>query len=230
VLKKRIKLKEIVTGENPYFDTDPSDGDSKHDKDTAKKAIKLYDEGKKLYYNGKKEEAEALRQQALKIGSGLSWTAEKDLPPYSSLKENTDNSPLDFEIWDKLSKKEQDDLIKNNSHDPDPYYGKRWSSLPDDISANIARDEKFIKKKEKIINSGLGMTESISDKDIQIKYNEMMGKNPQTKFEDVAKALNLPMDKVEMVLMGMGGLAHGMSFKESKVRSLIAKLIKEELK
>lgn len=84
--EKRIKLKEIVTGENPYFDTDPSDGDSKHDKDTAKKATELYDEGKKLYNNGKKEEAEALRQQALKIGSGLGWN-DIDLPPYTDEEE-----------------------------------------------------------------------------------------------------------------------------------------------
>lgn len=43
--------------------------------------------------------------------------------------------------------------------------------------------------------------ESSNSEKIRTKYNEMFGKNPQTTFKDVAKALNLPEDEVEMVLM-----------------------------
>ena len=45
-----------------------------------------------------------------------------------------------------------------------------------------------------------GLNETISDDDIMKKYNEMFGKNPQTKFEDVAKALNIPEDQVASAL------------------------------
>lgn len=43
---------------------------------------------------------------------------------------------------------------------------------------------------------------NVSDADIQKKYNEMFGKNPQTKFADVAKALNIPEDQVYIALQG----------------------------
>jgi hypothetical protein len=49
---------------------------------------------------------------------------------------------------------------------------------------------------------------SSNNEKIRIKYNEMFGKNPQTTFKDVAKALNLPEDEVEMALQG------GSMFKE----------------
>ena len=68
------------------------------------------------------------------------------------------------------------------------------------------------------------INENVSDKDIQIKYNEMFGKNAQTTFADVAKALNVPEDQVQKVLGMMR-----MPFQESKLRSVISKLIKEEL-
>jgi hypothetical protein len=44
------------------------------------------------------------------------------------------------------------------------------------------------------------INESISDDEIMKKYNEMFGKNPQTKFADVAKALNIPEDQVASAL------------------------------
>ena len=49
---------------------------------------------------------------------------------------------------------------------------------------------------------------SSNNEKIRIKYNEMFGKNPQTTFKDVAKALNLPEDEVEIALQG------GSMFKE----------------
>jgi hypothetical protein len=41
---------------------------------------------------------------------------------------------------------------------------------------------------------------SVSDADIVKKYNQMMGSNPQTKFSDVAKALNVPESQVQSAL------------------------------
>ena len=50
---------------------------------------------------------------------------------------------------------------------------------------------------------------------IQTKYNEMFGKNPQTTFADVAKALNLPMDNVNLVLRsGMSSFKSGIGENE----------------
>jgi hypothetical protein len=45
-----------------------------------------------------------------------------------------------------------------------------------------------------------GLNETISDDDIMKKYNEMFGANPQTKFEDVAKVLNVPIEQVQAAL------------------------------
>jgi len=44
------------------------------------------------------------------------------------------------------------------------------------------------------------LNETVSDDEIMKKYNEMFGKNPQTKFADVAKALNIPEDQVSAAL------------------------------
>ena len=43
-------------------------------------------------------------------------------------------------------------------------------------------------------------TSGVTNAQIQMKYFEMFGKNPQTKAEDVAKALNIDKDQVEMAL------------------------------
>jgi hypothetical protein len=71
------------------------------------------------------------------------------------------------------------------------------------------------------------LKESASDKDIQIKYNEMFGRNPQTTFADVAKALNVPESQVQAALAKSS--MPGMPFQEQKIRSLIRNIIKEEL-
>jgi hypothetical protein len=85
-------------------------------------------------------------------------------------------------------------------------------------------DEYFNNKKKENSNMEESINENVSDKDIQIKYNEMFGKNSQTTFADVAKALNVPEDQVQKVL----GIMR-MPFQESKLRSIISKLIREEL-
>ena len=74
------------------------------------------------------------------------------------------------------------------------------------INENDTREGMKAKIKEMIV-AELEEGSSNSEK-IRTKYNEMFGKNPQTTFKDVAKALNLPEDEVEMALQSgdfMGG-------------------------
>ena len=67
-------------------------------------------------------------------------------------------------------------------------------------SINESHDNLRAKIKEMIVTELEG--ESSNNEKIKTKYNEMFGKNPQTTFKDVAKALNLPEDEVGMVLQG----------------------------
>ena len=82
-----------------------------------------------------------------------------------------------------------------------------------DMKINNDDDEKYNKEEAEeaeriniMIDQGLedkfdeSLNETISDEDIIKKYNEMLGKNPQTKFADVAKALNIPEDQVSSAL------------------------------
>jgi hypothetical protein len=88
-----------------------SDGDYEFDIDQKEKAEKLYDDGYNLFRQGRTKEAEVLRQQALKIGSWLSW-GERDLPAYD-LKpglnevEGEDLNKKIFNIGSTLNKVEQ---------------------------------------------------------------------------------------------------------------------------
>ena len=62
-------------------------------------------------------------------------------------------------------------------------------------------DEDMIRKRiREMIITELGLPGAENAKKIQQKYNEMFGNNPQTTFKDVAKALNLPEEEVDMVL------------------------------
>ena len=82
--EKRIKLKEVVTGENPYFDTDPSDGDADEEKNMKYGAENYYDKGRKAFDKADYEKAKEYYRYALAFGNSLGWT-EKDLPPYDTL-------------------------------------------------------------------------------------------------------------------------------------------------
>jgi hypothetical protein len=56
------------------------------------------------------------------------------------------------------------------------------------------------------------------------KYNEMMGKNPSTTFKDVAKALNLPEEEVNIVLRSTtisgGGMFEAKKKKDEEVEDM----------
>jgi tetratricopeptide (TPR) repeat protein len=80
--KKEI-VDEVVTGENPYFDTDPSDGDADEDNNMKYGAENYYDKGQEAFNRGDLEKAQEYYEQALKFGSYLGWT-ERELPPYKS--------------------------------------------------------------------------------------------------------------------------------------------------
>lgn len=79
-------LTEIVTGENPFFDTDPSDGDIDHDKSMKYGANEYYNKGLEAFKNGDLENSQKYYKQALDFGSWLGWT-EKEFPPYNTLAE-----------------------------------------------------------------------------------------------------------------------------------------------
>lgn len=61
-----------------------SDGDFEHNQDQIVIASNLYDEGQVLFDQGNIEAAEQKRQEALKVGSWLSWT-DTELPPYAKI-------------------------------------------------------------------------------------------------------------------------------------------------
>jgi tetratricopeptide (TPR) repeat protein len=81
--KKEI-VDEVVTGENPYFDTDPSDGDADEEDNMRYGAENYYDKGKKAFDEGNLEKAQEYYKQALEFGSYLGWT-ERELPSYETL-------------------------------------------------------------------------------------------------------------------------------------------------
>jgi hypothetical protein len=82
--KTVVDNEEINENENPYFDSDPSDGDRDFDMEQSILANELYDKGLEAYSEGDLLKAERLYKGALKAGSYLSWT-EFDLPPYETL-------------------------------------------------------------------------------------------------------------------------------------------------
>jgi len=82
--KSVVDNEEINENENPYYDSDPSDGDRDFDMEQSILANELYDKGLEAYSEGDLLKAERLYKGALKAGSYLSWT-EFDLPPYETL-------------------------------------------------------------------------------------------------------------------------------------------------
>jgi len=65
------------------------------------------------------------------------------------------------------------------------------------------------------IKSALSENATLTKDTIQKKYNEMFGKNPQTTFADVAKALNTTEQAITMALMGSGELFTNLYMKEA---------------
>ena len=88
ILKNKAILTEadIKENENPYFSSDPTDGDRDFDMESMVQAEEYYDKGLQAYSEGDLLKAEKYYNAALKAGSWLGWT-EFDLPPYESLKE-----------------------------------------------------------------------------------------------------------------------------------------------
>ena len=106
--EKTMKLKESVMGENPYFDTDPSDGDADHDSNMAYGAENYYDKGKKAFEEGDLEKAKEYYEQALEFGSWLGWT-ERELPPYKSESLNENEA-----VYDQIADLEHDLMLAQN--------------------------------------------------------------------------------------------------------------------
>lgn len=93
---------------------------------------------------------------------------------------------------------------------------------PDGLEPIKDKDTKNEMKKVRIVKeSKKNLTEAnITPKQIQDKYNEMFGKNPQTKFADVAKALGVSEQEIAMALFSPD-LAKGMgSIREADTVSI----------
>lgn len=77
-------------------------------KEIEQEAEALYDAGKQLYLQGRKQEAEEKRQEALKKGFYLDWD-ETELPPYGGLNEEnqqegeTYDSSKKFELSNEIN-------------------------------------------------------------------------------------------------------------------------------
>jgi hypothetical protein len=86
---KSSGMNEVVTGENPYYDTDPSDGDADEEKNYVYGAENYYDKGKKEFEKGNLKKAQEYYKYALEFGSRIGWT-KRELPPYKTLSEDLD--------------------------------------------------------------------------------------------------------------------------------------------
>jgi hypothetical protein len=79
---------------------------------------------------------------------------------------------------------------------------------PDGLEPIKNNDKKNEMKKVRLVReSKKKLTESqVTPKQIQDKYNEMFGKNPQTTFADVAKALGVSEQEIAMALLFKGNM------------------------
>jgi hypothetical protein len=92
---------------------------------------------------------------------------------------------------------------------------------------NLSEDNARDKIREMIL-AELGNSNSekiqVNGKLVVQKYNEMMGKNPSTTFKDVAKALNLPEEEVNIVLRSTtisgGGMFEAKKKKDEEVEDI----------
>jgi hypothetical protein len=84
MINEYFDSKSLNENENPYYDSDPSDGDSDFDMEQMVVADDLYEKGLQAYSEGDLLKAEKLYKGALKAGSWLGWD-ETELPPYETL-------------------------------------------------------------------------------------------------------------------------------------------------
>jgi hypothetical protein len=193
--EKKMKLQEIVTGENPYFDTDPSDGDADEDKNMAYGAENYHDKGKKAFDEGNLEKAQEYYEQALKFGSYIGWT-ERELPPYT--KESLGESKLRSVIAKLIKEELKENLDAKYSPDETYKYAVECKYI---IGFKEHDDIKYFKTEEEA-------KDYADEKPSQRTY---VGAKEDLMYQDTDSNLNEPIE-------------------EQKLRSVIAKLIKEELK
>ena len=163
--EKKMKLQEIVTGENPYFDTDPSDGDADEDKNMAYGAENYYDKGKKAFDEGNLEKAQEYYEEALNFGSYIGWT-ERELPPYTkeSLGESKLRSVIAKLIKEelKLAEDEADDLQAIVDAPYEDFVAKLGSNISDPkIQAILMKGKEDGQPTDEVIN--------LSDIDIPVQ-------------------------------------------------------------
>jgi hypothetical protein len=100
--------------------------------------------------------------------------------------------------------------------DPE-YYSKEDEPSDEEIEAMLDRPEYL-----KMQDFPDAISENATPDQIQKKYNEMFGRNPQTTFADVAKALGISEDEVNFALMGGGNLREAKSWTNASGKELYA--------
>jgi tetratricopeptide (TPR) repeat protein len=142
--EKTMKLKESVMGENPYFDTDPSDGDADHDDNMKYGAENYYDKGKKAFEEGDLEKAQEYYEQALEFGSWIGWT-ERELPPYKSESLNENEA-----VYDQIADLEHDLMLAQNDEHKAEIVAKIKA-----LEAELLRESKLISLVRTMIRESL---------------------------------------------------------------------------
>jgi hypothetical protein len=102
---------------------------------------------------------------------------------------------------------------------------------PDGLEPIKDKDKKNEMKKIRLVReSKKNLTENqVTAKQIQDKYNEMFGKNPQTTFADIAKALGVSEQEIASALFFKGNMP-GLrkNDEDAKIEAMIAKAKEEE--
>jgi tetratricopeptide (TPR) repeat protein len=142
--EKIMKLKESVMGENPYFDTDPSDGDADEENNMRYGAENYWDKGKKAFDEGDLEKAKEYYEQALEFGSYLGWT-ERELPPYKSESLNENEA-----VYDQIADLEHDLMLAQNDEHKAEIEAKIKS-----LEAELLRESKLISLVRTMIRESL---------------------------------------------------------------------------
>lgn len=96
-ITKMRKIMGLNESENPYYSSDPSDGDSDAEIEITGQAYALYDKGLEAYSEGDFLKAERYYNDASKAGSSLGWS-EQELPPYEKAVKGVEEEAGEGEI------------------------------------------------------------------------------------------------------------------------------------
>jgi hypothetical protein len=169
-----------------YLDTNyDADGMSDYhaDKETQKKAEDLYDAGLKMFNAGDVDGAEKLRQEALKISSGLGW-GENELPPYELSEDAPPFNSLDPNL--ERDTPEYDDAVSKHY----AQFGIKASMV---VLSHLSDAQIEISVNPKLAKVRMNFVKYLINK---LGGNLNTEINPEEMFEDFKKEYNIDMSKI----------------------------------